>query len=157
MSTTTRSKHSRPSFGSQAGFTLIEIMVVVVILGILATLIIPKIMSRPDEARQTKAVLDIQSIGQALDLYRLDNHNYPTTEQGLGALVIRPETEPVPKRWRQEGYLPKAPVDPWGNPYVYLAPGLHGAYDLMSLGADGMPGGEGKNGDITSWNLEVKP
>ncbi|GAB0057477.1 Type II secretion system protein G [Candidatus Magnetaquicoccaceae bacterium FCR-1] len=142
---------------SQAGFTLIEIMVVVVILGILATLIIPKVMSRPDEARQTKAVLDIQSIGQALDLYRLDNNNYPTTEQGLQALVTKPESEPIPRRWRSEGYLPKPPVDPWSNPYVYLSPGLHGAYDLMSLGADGMPGGENKNGDITSWNLEIKP
>ncbi|MBF0190898.1 MAG: type II secretion system major pseudopilin GspG [Magnetococcales bacterium] len=137
-----------------AGFTLIEIMVVVVILGILATLIIPKIMSRPDEARHTKAILDIQSIGQALDLYRLDNNQYPTTEQGLMALVVKPEVEPVPRRWRQEGYLAKLPMDPWDNPYVYLAPGLHGQYDLLSLGPDGMPGGEGKGADITSWNLD---
>ncbi|MBF0341043.1 MAG: type II secretion system major pseudopilin GspG [Magnetococcales bacterium] len=142
---------------ASAGFTLIEIMVVVVILGILATLIIPKIMSRPDEARHTKAVLDIQSIGQALDLYRLDNNNYPTTEQGLLALVVKPEAAPVPRRWRQEGYLAKPPIDPWGNPYVYLSPGLHGNYDLLSLGADGMPGGEGKGADITSWNLDRTP
>ncbi|MBF0270982.1 MAG: type II secretion system major pseudopilin GspG [Magnetococcales bacterium] len=139
---------------ASAGFTLIEIMVVVVILGILATLIIPKIMSRPDEARHTKAILDIQSIGQALDLYRLDNNQYPTTEQGLMALVVKPEVEPVPRRWRQEGYLAKLPMDPWDNPYVYLAPGLHGQYDLLSLGPDGMPGGEGKGADITSWNLD---
>ncbi len=142
---------------SSAGFTLIEIMVVVVILGILATLIIPKIMSRPDEARHTKAILDIQSIGQALDLYRLDNNQYPTTEQGLQALVIRPEVEPIPRRWRQEGYLAKSPTDPWSNPYVYLSPGLHGSYDLLSLGADGMPGGEGKGADIGSWNLDQTP
>ena len=139
------------------GFTLIEIMVVVVILGILATLIIPKIMSRPDEARHTKAILDIQSIGQALDLYRLDNNLYPTTEQGLKALVIKSEVEPVPRRWRQEGYLAKMPVDPWNNPYVYLSPGLHGKYDLLSFGADGMPGGEGDGADITSWTSDQTP
>ncbi|MBF0295207.1 MAG: type II secretion system major pseudopilin GspG [Magnetococcales bacterium] len=147
----------RSPLSRAAGFTLIEVMVVVVILGILATLIIPKIMSRPDEARQTKAILDIQSIGQALDLYRLDNTQYPTTEQGLKALTVKPEIEPVPKRWRAEGYLPKPPVDPWGNPYVYLSPGLHGQYDLLSFGADGMPGGDEKGADITSWNLDRKP
>ncbi|MBF0179538.1 MAG: type II secretion system major pseudopilin GspG [Magnetococcales bacterium] len=146
-----------PSPARAAGFTLIEVMVVVVILGILATLIIPKIMSRPDEARQTKAILDIQSIGQALDLYRLDNTQYPTSEQGLKALTVKPEIEPVPKRWRAEGYLPKPPLDPWGNPYVYLSPGLHGQYDLLSFGADGMPGGDEKGADITSWNLDRKP
>ncbi|MEO5370792.1 MAG: type II secretion system major pseudopilin GspG [Magnetococcus sp. DMHC-1] len=140
-----------PSKTGSNGFTLIEIMVVVVILGIMATLIIPKIMSRPDEARHTKAVLDIQSIGQALDLYRLDNKQYPTTEQTLKALVVKPETEPVPRRWRQEGYLAVMPVDPWGNPYVYLSPGLHGSYDLLSMGNDGMPGGEGDAADIVSW------
>ncbi|MBF0440090.1 MAG: type II secretion system major pseudopilin GspG [Magnetococcales bacterium] len=150
-------KHPSPIKSGSSGFTLIEIMVVVVILGILATLIIPKIMSRPDEARYTKAVLDIQSIGQALDLYRLDNTQYPTTEQGLQALVTKPQVEPIPRRWRQDGYLSKPPLDPWSNPYVYLSPGLHGNYDLLSLGADGMPGGEGKGADITSWNLDQAP
>ncbi|MEO5333895.1 MAG: type II secretion system major pseudopilin GspG [Magnetococcus sp. YQC-5] len=149
--------YSFPTKSGSGGFTLIEIMVVVVILGILATLIIPKIMSRPDEARHTKAVLDIQSIGQALDLYRLDNNQYPSTEQGLQSLVTKPSIEPVPRRWRQDGYLAKLPVDPWGNPSVYLSPGLHGNYDLISLGADGMPGGEGKGADITSWNLDQAP
>ena len=137
------------------GFTLIEIMVVIVILGILATLIIPKIMDRPDEARRTKSVLDIQSIGQALDLYRLDNHRYPTTEQGLNALVETPQVEPLPARWRPGGYLGKLPMDPWDASYVYLSPGLHGDYDLLSFGADGELGGEGKGADIESWNLEA--
>lgn len=141
----------------EAGFTLIEIMVVIVILGILATLIIPKIMDRPDEARRTKAILDIQSIGQALDMYRLDNHRYPTTEQGLQALVDRPEVEPVPGRWRSGGYLGKLPVDPWDTPYVYLSPGLRGDYDLVSFGGDGELGGEGKGADIESWNLDASP
>ena len=139
----------------EAGFTLIEIMVVIVILGVLATLIIPKIMDRPDEARRTKAVLDIQSIGQALDLYRLDNHNYPTTEQGLAALVEKPQLEPIPNRWRSGGYLGKLPQDPWNTSYIYLSPGLHGDYDLVSFGGDGELGGEGKGVDIESWNLEA--
>ena len=140
-----------------AGFTLIEIMVVIVILGILATLIIPKIMDRPDEARRTKAVLDIQSIGQALDLYRLDNHRYPTSEQGLQALVEKTQVEPVPPRWRVGGYLNKLPQDPWSAPYIYLSPGLHGDYDLVSLGGDGELGGEAKGADIESWALESTP
>lgn len=139
------------------GFTLIEIMVVIVILGILATLIIPKIMDRPDEARRTKANLDIQSIGQALDLYRLDSRRYPTTEQGLAALIIRPELDPVPRRWRKGGYLAKLPKDPWDQHYVYLSPGVHGDYDLLSFGADGELGGEGKGADIESWNLAGAP
>ncbi|MBF0421529.1 MAG: type II secretion system major pseudopilin GspG [Magnetococcales bacterium] len=137
----------------QAGFTLIEIMVVIVILGILATLIIPRIMDRPDEARRTKAALDIQAIGQALDLYRLDNSSYPTTEQGLDALVKKPVAEPVPKQWRQNGYLAKVPKDPWDRPYVYMAPGVHGEYDLVSTGSDGELGGSGSGVDIESWNL----
>lgn len=141
----------------EAGFTLIEIMVVIVILGILATLIVPKIMDRPDEARRTKAVLDIQSIGQSLDLYRLDNHRYPTTEQGLNALVEKTTLEPAPARWRSGGYLGKLPMDPWNASYVYLSPGLHGDYDLVSFGSDGELGGEGKGADIESWNLDAAP
>lgn len=140
-----------------AGFTLIEIMVVIVILAVLATLIIPKIMDRPDEARRTKAVLDIQSIGQALDLYRLDSHRYPTTEQGLNALVEKPQSEPIPGRWRSGGYLNKLPIDPWQTPYIYLSPGLHGDYDLLSFGADGALGGDGKGADVESWNLDAVP
>ncbi|MBF0110673.1 MAG: type II secretion system major pseudopilin GspG [Magnetococcales bacterium] len=136
-----------------SGFTLIEIMVVIVILGILATLIIPRVMDRPDEARRTKATLDIQAIGQALDLYRLDNHRYPTTNQGLDALVKKPTVEPVPKQWRQSGYLAKLPKDPWDGAYVYMSPGVHGEYDLVSMGADGELGGEGNAADVESWNL----
>ena len=139
---------------TNTGFTLIEIMVVIVILGILATLIVPRIMDRPDEARRTKAALDIQAIGQAVDLYRLDNHFYPTTEQGLQALVTKPVSDPQPKRWKKEGYLPKLPLDPWGNAYVYLSPGIYGPYDIISYGADGEPGGEGNDADIVSWDLE---
>jgi general secretion pathway protein G len=136
------------------GFTLIEIMVVIVILGILATLIVPRIMERPEEARRTKAALDMQAIGQAVDLYYLDNRVYPTTEQGLKALVNRPTSEPIPKRWKREGYLSALPVDPWGNQYVYLSPGVYGPYDIISYGADGKAGGEDKDADIGSWDLQ---
>jgi len=146
----------REASGLTPGFTLIEVMVVVVILSILATLIIPKIMGRPEEARHTKAMLDIQAISSALEMYRLDNSGYPTTDQGLEALVKKPTTEPIPKRWREGGYLEQVPVDPWGNPYVYLSPGLHRDYDLISYGADGAKGGEGKDADIESWNLQQK-
>ncbi|MFN4327746.1 MAG: type II secretion system major pseudopilin GspG [Limnobacter sp.] len=137
----------------QSGFTLIEIMVVVVILGILATLVVPKIMGRPDEARGVAAKQDIASIMQALNLYRLDNSRYPSNEQGLKALVERPTTEPQPSNYKQGGYLSKVPTDPWGNPYQYLNPGLKGEIDVMSFGADGKPGGEGINADIGSWGL----
>lgn len=137
------------------GFTLIEMMVVLVILGILGTLIIPRIMDRPDQARRTKAALDIQAIGQALDLYRLDNHRYPSTDQGLDALVKKPSAEPVPKQWRQNGYLAKLPKDPWDSAYVYMSPGTHGEYDLVSFGADAEMGGTGNAADIESWNLNA--
>lgn len=137
-----------------AGFTLIEVMVVVVILSILATLIVPKILGRPEEARRTKAMLDIQAIGSALQMYRLDNSRYPTTDQGLEALVTRPTSDPVPKRWKEGGYLEQLPEDPWGNPYVYLSPGEHGDYDIVSYGADGLPGGEGKDRDASSWDRQ---
>lgn len=136
-----------------SGFTLIEIMVVVVILGILATLVVPKIMGRPDEARIVAAKQDIASVMQGLNLYRLDNSRYPSTEQGLQALVQKPTTEPVPSNYKQGGYLSKVPTDPWGNPYQFLSPGLKGEVDVMSLGADGKPGGEGVNADIGSWSL----
>ena len=137
----------------QRGFTLIEIMVVVVILGILAALIVPRVMGRPDEARIIAAKQDIGSLTQALKLYRLDNHFYPSTEQGLQALVEKPGTSPAPGNWKQGGYLDRLPKDPWGNPYQYLNPGVHGEIDVFSLGADGAPGGEGNNADVGSWSL----
>ena len=137
----------------QEGFTLIEIMVVIVIIGILAALIVPKIMSRPDDARIVAAKQDIGSIMQAMKLYKLDNHAYPTTEQGLDALVKKPATPPVPQNWKSGGYLEKLPIDPWGKPYQYLNPGLHGEIDVFSFGADGTPGGEGNDADIGSWSL----
>lgn len=135
------------------GFTLIEVMVVIVILGILAALIVPKVMSRPDEARIAAAKQDIASIAQALKLYKLDNMRYPTTEQGLLALVKKPGTPPEPTNWKGNGYLERLPQDPWKHPYQYLQPGLHGEIDVFSLGADGAPGGEGSDADIGSWEL----
>lgn len=139
------------------GFTLIELMVVVVILGILAGLIIPKIMGRPEEARRLKAKMQIQHLEQALKLYYLDSGIYPTTEQGLSALVEKPTVEPVPRNWKEGGYLErgKVPLDPWGNPYIYISPGVHSKdFDLESYGADGEDGGEGKYADVENWNLE---
>ena len=137
----------------QRGFTLLEVMVVVVILGILAVLVVPKIISRPDEARVIAARQDIASLMQALKLYRLDNQRYPVTEQGLQALAARPTTPPVPNNWKAGGYLERLPNDPWGNPYQYLNPGLHGEIDIFSFGADGAPGGEANDADIGSWTL----
>ncbi len=137
----------------QRGFTLLEVMVVVVILGILAVLVVPKIISRPDEARIVAAKQDIASLMQALKLYRLDNQRYPTTEQGLIALYQKPTTSPIPPNWKAGGYIERLPKDPWGNPYQYLNPGGHGEVDLYSFGADGAPGGDGNDADIGSWNL----
>ncbi len=132
----------------QAGFTLIEIMVVIAIIGILATLIVPKIMGRPDEARVTAAKHDLATMSQALKLYRLDIGRYPTTEQGLKALVERPTSEPVPQNWKTGGYLDRLPNDPWGNPYQYANPGSKGEVDLFSYGADGKPGGAALDADL---------
>lgn len=132
-----------------SGFTLIEVMVVVVILGVLAALIVPKVLDRPDEARRVAAQQDVAALVQALKLYRLDNHRYPTTAQGLMALVKKPAGEPVPPAWRS--YLERLPLDPWGHPYQYLSPGVQGDMDIFSLGADGEPGGEGNNADIGNW------
>lgn len=134
------------------GFTLIEVMVVLVILGILATLVVPRIMSRPDEARIIAAKQDINSIGQALKLYRLDNQGYPTTDQGLQALVAKPSAPPAPPNWKTGGYLDRLPKDPWGNEYKYLSPGVKNTndVDVFSLGADGAPGGEGNDADVGS-------
>ena len=138
------------------GFTLIEIMVVVVILALLAALVGPRIMGRTDDAKIADAKVQIRNIESALKFYKLDNSVYPATEQGLQALVEKPATGVIPKNYRAEGYLEskKVPKDPWGNDYVYLSPGEHGDYDLCSLGTDGARGGEGKNADICNWNLQ---
>lgn len=133
------------------GFTLIEIMVVVFILGLLVTLVAPKIIGRTDEAKRTKAAADLRSIEQSLHLYKLDSGTYPTTDQGLKALVTRPESGIVPARWNPEGYLEKVPLDPWGHPYLYLSNGDR--YTLKSFGADGEEGGEGKYADLDSRDL----
>ena len=137
----------------QGGFTLIEIMVVVVILGILAALVVPQVMSRPDQAKVTVAQTDITAIGAALDMYKLDNGAYPSTQQGLDALVKKPAGNPPAKNWNADGYLKKLPVDPWGNPYQYLSPGTKGKIDLYSLGADNKEGGEDNDSDIGNWAL----
>ena len=138
------------------GFTLIELMVVIVILGILAGLIVPRIMGRPEEAKQLKAKIQIESLETALKLYKLDSGMYPSTEQGLQALVEMPENGAVPKKWRKGGYLEKGklPKDPWRNDFIYLSPGIQGEYDIISYGADGEPGGEEKNRDINNWEIE---
>ena len=138
----------------QSGFTLIEIMVVVVIIGILASVIVPRIMDNPDKARVAKAKNDLRALESALDIYRLDNFVYPTTDQGLDALVNQPTSSPEPPNWKQGGYIKKLNNDPWGNEYLYLSPGEHGEIDIYSLGANAAPGGEGPNQDIGSWDQD---
>ena len=133
----------------QAGFTLIELMVVLLIIGVLAALIVPNVLDRADDARVTAAKTDVNNLMQALKLYRLDNQRYPTAEQGLQALLTKPTTAPVPPNWKS--YLDLLPNDPWGKPYAYLNPGIKGEIDVMSFGADGQASGEGKNADIGSW------
>jgi general secretion pathway protein G len=135
----------------QRGFTLIELMVVIMILGVLAALVVPRVMTRPDEARAVAARQDIAQVMQALKLYRLDNSRYPTTEQGLQALVTRPTAGPVPNNWKS--YLDRVPNDPWGRPYQYLNPGVRSDIDVFSFGADGQSGGTGADADIGSWDL----
>jgi general secretion pathway protein G len=136
------------------GFTLIEVMVVVVILGILAALVVPRIMDNPDKARRLKAEQDIRAIKTALNLYKLDNYSYPTTDQGLEALVTKPTIPPEPRKWKEGGYLESVPIDPWGYHYNYLSPGVHGEVDIYSQGADGQPEGTGINADIGNWQLK---
>jgi general secretion pathway protein G len=145
--------HNGSPRARECGFTLIEIMVVIVILGVLAALVVPRVLDRPDEARAVAAKQDIAVISQSLKLYRLDNQRYPSAEQGLNALVTKPESAPVPGNWKPGGYLEKLPRDPWGRPYQYLNPGLKGEVDVMSYGADGQPGGTGADADIGSWDL----
>jgi general secretion pathway protein G len=138
--------------GRARGFTLVEVMVVVAILGILAALIVPKIIGRSDDARIVAAKQDVATLISALKLYRLDNQRYPSTDQGLKALVEKPTVDPIPNNWKSGGYLDKLPKDPWGNLYQYLQPGVHGELDVWSLGADGQPGGTGNDADIGSWD-----
>ena len=134
------------------GFTLVEIMVVVVIIGILGALVVPKLMGRTGESRAVAAKVDIDSLMAALKMYKLDNNRYPTTEQGLNALIAKPTVGPATKNWRKDGYVDKLPKDPWGTPYQYLSPGIHGEVDIFSMGADGLPGGVGEDADIGSWD-----
>lgn len=139
-----------PSRVSQ-GFTLIEVLVVVVILGVLAAFVVPRFLDKPGEARQVKARADIQALATALQMYRLDNFAYPSTNQGLDALVSKPGGSPEARNWRSGGYMDRLPKDPWGRDYIYLSPGQHGDFDVYSLGNDGQPGGEGENADIGNW------
>ena len=141
---------------NRGGFTLIEIMVVIVILAMLAALVGPRLMGRTDDAKVTDAKVQIKNIETALKLYKLDNGSYPSTEQGLDALVSKPAVGVIPKSYKDGGYLEskKLPKDPWGNDYLYVSPGEHGDYDLFSYGTDGAKGGEGKNADITSWDTK---
>ena len=138
-----------PRRALQRGFTLIELMVVLLIIGVLAALVVPNVLDRADDARVTAAKTDVNNLMQALKLYRLDNQRYPTAEQGLQALRAKPAAVPVPNNWKS--YLDQLPNDPWGRPYVYLNPGIQGEVDVMSFGADGQAGGEGKDADIGSW------
>jgi general secretion pathway protein G len=143
---------------SECGFTLIELLVVLVIIGILATYIAPKIIGRPEEAKRTMAAVQIQGLETALKVYKLDNGMYPSTEQGLSALVEPPTVGKLPPKWKKGGYLEKGkvPKDPWENDFIYLSPGVHGDFDISSRGPDGELGGEGENADINNWELEKK-
>ena len=135
-----------------AGFSLLELMVVVVIMSILALVIVPRVIDRPDQARTARVQSDIAVLENAIKLYRLDNFRYPTTEQGLAALVERPTRDPVPDNWAENGYIERLPSDPWGGDYQYLSPGVHGEVDIFSYGADGVSGGEGADADVGNWS-----
>lgn len=144
-------KTASPHRPADSGFSLLELMVVVVILSILALVIVPRVIDRPDQARAARAQSDIAAIQAAVNLYRLDNFRYPTTDQGLEALVTRPSTDPLPQNWASGGYMDRVPQDPWGRPYQYLQPGVHGDFDVFTYGADGVPGGTGADADLGSW------
>lgn len=139
---------------NDAGFSLLELMVAVVILSILALVIMPRIIDRPDQARVARVNADLSTLESAVQMYRLDNFRFPTTEQGLAALVSKPANEPVPPNWAANGYIDRLPADPWGNAYQYLQPGVHGPFDIFSFGADGAAGGEGIDADIGTWMQE---
>lgn len=150
---------SMPSSNAQdshkdAGFSLLELMVVVVILSVLALVIVPRVIDRPDQARAARAQADIAAIVSAVNLYRLDNFRYPTTEQGLEALVTQPSSDPAPANWATNGYMDRLPIDPWGQPYQYLSPGVHGDFDVFSYGANAVSGGTGADADIGSWSTQ---
>lgn len=147
--------HARPTRSSrrQRGFTLLEIMVVIFIIGLLVAIVAPNVLSNQDDAMQQKARADLSTLEQALDMYRMDNYRYPSSGQGLQALVETPSQEPLPRNYREEGYIRRLPKDPWGNEYQYRSPGENGRVDVYSLGADGAPGGEGLDADIGNWML----
>ena len=149
MTHTSTNRRRRAASALRRGFTLIELMVVLVIIGVLAALIVPNVLERADDARSMAAKTDVNNLMQALKLYKLDNQRYPTAEQGLSALVAKPSSGPIPPNWKP--YLDKLPNDPWNNPYQYLNPGIKGEIDVLSFGADGQAGGEGKNADVGSW------
>ena len=138
------------------GFTLIELLVVILILGLLAGIVGPRLFGHTDEAKQTKARVQIENLSSALKMYKIDNDQYPSTEQGLEALVVEPQSGNIPKKWKKGGYLAKKqiPKDPWGNDYIYLSPGVHDDFDITSYGGDGVAGGEGVNRDINSWEID---
>ena len=152
MNTEINLEHKQ-SFNQQAGFSLIEIMVVMVILGLLVGIVAPNMLEKADEARFQKVAADFAAIETSLKIYRLDNFNYPTSEQGLEALVDKPSSDPVPGNWKKNGYLSELPIDPWGRPYLYLSPSEYSdnEFDLLSLGADGVAGGEDQNRDTGNW------
>ncbi len=152
--TASRATRTRKAGNKDRGLTLIELMVVVVILSILAVVIVPRVIDRPDQARVARAQADIAALSAALNLYRLDNATYPTTDQGLQALATRPTSPPAPNNWAENGYIDRVPADPWGRPYQYLSPGVHGPFDVFSLGADGRAGGTGVNAVIGNWQID---
>lgn len=149
-----RHLHHRQRSSTEAGFSLLELMVVVVIMSILALVVMPRIIDRPDQARVARVKSDLAVLNSAIKLYKLDNYRYPTTEQGLMALVAAPTSEPVPKNWAQNGYIDRLPKDPWGNDYQYLQPGVHDQFDIFTLGADGVSGGSDLDADIGTWSEE---
>lgn len=147
-------KENSSKLGNQKGFTLIEILVVVVILGILAGIVVPRLLGEPEKARRTKAQVQIRNFEEALASFKLDNGFFPSTEQGLQALVEKPRTGKIPTHYRDKGYIKKVPADPWGSSYIYLSPGIHDDYDIISYGPDGASGGDGDDADINSWEIE---